>query len=588
MTRSLWLSVRVAGWMGFLVGSATLAAASPPEANSEAAQQAVAEALNYEALGQNHERARLLHEAAELSDIAEVQWARGYVQYKDRWLRPDEVAEQSRTDTLLEEYRARRKLADDTATSQWELANWCREQKLLEQQRAHLERVMQLEPNHPQARQAAGYQKIDRSWIHISELAEHREAMRKQRDAFEKWRPQFDDLARRLRSKSATSRAQAEHELAAIVDPDCIPALEAVFCTKYEPLAVKGIERLEHIDHLRSTLALARQAIYSPWPSVREQAAIALRSCPRDQYVPQWLATLGTRIEASVTITPLSEKLAVERKQFTTETQFAYQQFTWDATRTVVVHKRRMGPGIAQASARYEPERADRHMFQRLAVINMQREELNDRLLQALTIATEASPGDTPQAWWKWWQTENELHVASKEYESEYYHEYAGATQYYHIDFSQPSCFPSGTPVWTLEGRQSIDKIRPGDLVLARDVETGEVAYKAVLQTTVRPPAKMVCIEAGNDIKLTATGGHRMWVSGEGWVRARQLKSGQPLHTLNGAVLVSHVRECPDAEAYNLVVADFHTYFVGDAQILCQDHVMPRPTNVVVPGLAAP
>ena len=112
MTRSLWLSVRVAGWMGFLVGSTTLAAASPPVANSEAAQQAVAEALNYEALGQNHERARLLHEAAELSDIAEVQWARGYVQYKDRWLRPDEIVEQSRTDTLLEEYRARRKLAD--------------------------------------------------------------------------------------------------------------------------------------------------------------------------------------------------------------------------------------------------------------------------------------------------------------------------------------------------------------------------------------------------------------------------------------------------------------------------------------------
>lgn len=582
MTRSLWLSVRAAGWMGFLVGSATLAAASPPEAKSEAAQQAVAEALNYEALGQNHERARLLHEAAELSDIAEVQWARGYVQYKDRWLRPDEIVEQSRTDTLLEEYRARRKLADDTADSQWELANWCREQKLPEQQRAHLERVLQLEPNHPQARQAAGYQKIDRSWIHISELAEHREAMRKQREAFEKWRPQLDDLARRLRSKSATSRAQAEHELAAIVDPDCIPALEAVFCTKYEPLAVKGIERLERIDHLRSTLALARQAIYSPWPSVREQAATALRSCPRDQYVPQWLAALGTRIEASVTITPLSERLAVERKQFTTETQFAYQQLTWDGWRTVGTTRTGVRPRPIVGVIQFDTPKADLYTFRRLATINLQREELNDRLLQALTVATEASPGDSPQAWWEWWQTENELHAGEKGYEWQYCQGYAGGTAYVR------SCFPAGTPVWTIEGRKAIDKIVPGDLVLARDVESGELAYKAVLQTTVRPPAKMVCIEAGDDIKLTATGGHRMWVSGEGWVRARQLKSGQPLHTLDGAVLVSHVRECADAEAYNLVVADFHTYFVGDAKILCQDHIMPRPTNVVVPGLAAP
>src|SRR5690606_31787853 len=185
------------------------------------------------------------------------------------------------------------------AASQWELATWCREQNLLEQQRAHLERCMQLEPNHPQARRAAGYQKIDRSWIHESERTAHREVMRQQRAAFEKWRPQLDNLARRLRSKSATTRAQAENELEALVDPDCIPALEAIFCCKQEPLAIKGVECLQRIDHLRSTLALARQAIYSPWPRVREQAATALRDCPRDQYVPQWLATLGTRSEAS-------------------------------------------------------------------------------------------------------------------------------------------------------------------------------------------------------------------------------------------------------------------------------------------------
>lgn len=586
MTHSLWLSVKVAGWIGLLVGSATLAA-EPPETHSAAAQQAVAEALNYEALGRNDERARLLHEAAALSDSAQVQWARGYVQQAGRWLRPDEIAEQARKDTLLEEYRARRKLADDTASSQWELATWCREQNLPEQQRAHLERVLQLEPNHPQARQAAGYQKIDRSWIHTSELAAHREAMLKQREAFEKWRPQFDDLARRLRSQSATARAQGEKDLVAVTDPDCIPALEALFCGKQELLALKGIECLQRIDHLRSTLALARQAIYSPWPSVREQAATVLQSRPRDQYVPQWLAALGTRIDASVTITPITGRLAVERKHFTTETQFAYQQFTWDVTREVIVSPTRRGPFRLENILRFDARDADLFMFRWLAVINLQREELNDRLLQALTLATEASPGDSPQAWWKWWQSENELHAAEKGYEWQYRHEFNASAPYHPIEYV-PSCFPAGTPVWTLEGRRAIEKIRPGDLVLARDVESGELAYKAVLHTTVRPPAKMVCIEAGDDIRLTATGGHRMWVSGEGWVRARQLKSGQPLHTLNGVVLVSHVRECPEAEAYNLVVADFHTYFVGDAKILCQDNLMPRPTNVVVPGLAAP
>ena len=36
---------------------------------------------------------------------------------------------------------------------------------------------------------------------------------------------------------------------------------------------------------------------------------------------------------------------------------------------------------------------------------------------------------------------------------------------------------------------------------------------------------------------------------------------------------------------YNLVVADFHTYFVGKAGILAQDLLIPRGTVAIVPGL---
>ncbi len=39
--------------------------------------------------------------------------------------------------------------------------------------------------------------------------------------------------------------------------------------------------------------------------------------------------------------------------------------------------------------------------------------------------------------------------------------------------------------------------------------------------------------------------------------------------------------------AYNLVVADFHTYFIGEAKILVHDNTIHQPTDVVVPGLAA-
>jgi hypothetical protein len=36
------------------------------------------------------------------------------------------------------------------------------------------------------------------------------------------------------------------------------------------------------------------------------------------------------------------------------------------------------------------------------------------------------------------------------------------------------------------------------------------------------------------------------------------------------------------------VVADFHTYFVGEAKILSHDNTIRQPTNAVVPGLVHP
>jgi len=44
--------------------------------------------------------------------------------------------------------------------------------------------------------------------------------------------------------------------------------------------------------------------------------------------------------------------------------------------------------------------------------------------------------------------------------------------------------------------------------------------------------------------------------------------------------------DAADAQkTYNLVVADFHTYFVGNARIFTHDNTVRRPTNALVPGL---
>jgi hypothetical protein len=130
-----------------------------------------------------------------------------------------------------------------------------------------------------------------------------------------------------------------------------------------------------------------------------------------------------------------------------------------------------------------------------------------------------------------------------------------------------------------------IEKIRVGDLVLAQDIDSGEIAFKPVLRTTVRLPEPIYTLESSGE-PIRSTGGHLFWVAGEGWTKARNLRSGQTLHCATGTVQVSLVTESASERTYNLIVADFNTFFVGPEKILSHDVTEHKPTRSIVPGLA--
>ena len=48
---------------------------------------------------------------------------------------------------------------------------------------------------------------------------------------------------------------------------------------------------------------------------------------------------------------------------------------------------------------------------------------------------------------------------------------------------------------------------------------------------------------------------------------------------------IEKVEPAADAPAYNLVVDDFNTYFVGGQGLLVHDNNFRRPTRAIVPGL---
>src|SRR5687768_2152217 len=80
-------------------------------------------------------------------------------------LPPDQVQEAIRLSPAQAEYRQRAPVAPDTVEGQWTLAEWCRVNRLTSERRTHLERVIQIDPNHQSARRALGYQFLYGKWI---------------------------------------------------------------------------------------------------------------------------------------------------------------------------------------------------------------------------------------------------------------------------------------------------------------------------------------------------------------------------------------------------------------------------------------
>ena len=146
--------------------------------------------------------------------------------------------------------------------------------------------------------------------------------------------------------------------------------------------------------------------------------------------------------------------------------------------------------------------------------------------------------------------------------------------------------FAAGTPVWTKTGQRAIETLQIGDLVLAQDVDTGELAYKPVVGRTVRPPTETLkLLLDGEEIQTTL--GHPLWVAGVGWRMAKLLGDDAILHGVRGPVRVAAAKPAGEAEAFNLIVADFNTYFVGKSGILAHDNTPRQPTTATVPGLVA-
>ncbi|MGZ0174856.1 MAG: polymorphic toxin-type HINT domain-containing protein, partial [Planctomycetales bacterium] len=338
-------------------------------------------------------------------------------------------------------------------------------------------------------------------------------------------------------------------------------------------------------------------AVFSDNATIRREATEHLSGRRYEDFVPHMVALMATETRATLTTSRrnhsgissilLEPEIAVHLKleRVTDEQiQIAHSHLRLVAKIVRVIgfglpgEELLRGRGYGQATLDFDSR--IHSTKRRIDEANELTTQLNGRVSLVLSAVAGRSSNNDPEYWWAWWNAERDVDAGDK-----------AVVEISEDDtvLQEPfvlrwSCFAAETAVWTETGLKPIESIRIGDRVLSKNVESGELAFRSVLKTTVRKAKPLVVIRSdGEEIK--ATGGHQFWQSGRGWVKARDLEAFGRLHTVTGNAFVNDVRPGPTEQTYNLVVEDSHTYFVGKAGLLVQDLLLTAPTNMVVPGL---
>ena len=201
----------------------------------------------------------------------------------------------------------------------------------------------------------------------------------------------------------------------------------------------------------------------------------------------------------------------------------------------------------------------------------------NPPVYASLGLITGQSLPDDPEAWKKWWGDSLGYSYRSQSDQS------SKPKTTYHVELV--SCFAAGTMVRTLTGDRPIETLLVGDQVLAQDTAKGALRYRSIAAVHHNPPALALRVKLGDEVIL-ATGFHRFWKVGKGWIMARELKPGDPIRTLEGSAQVVSIEPDRVQPVYNLDVADDADFFVGKLGALVHDNTLPDPR--LAPFDAAP
>ena len=602
------------GFMAWSALTASLMAAGPDASSSKNPISSTADALlAQEAQGIPTDR-RALATDNPSSDLC--RWLSGSIKSDGQWQAIDQLT--GDTDPkLMAAYREMRSAETLTAERHRQLARWCAKNGLEAQAIAHWNAVLAANENDLEARSQLKHSWVSGSWYTREQIA-RADAMREQLTKdLHKWSAPCQKILKGLNSNDVDAQKQALSKLKAIDDPSAIAALEVACLQVNEESAGPIITAIAQHRTPAACGALTRIALVDPQSSRGELALSKVKEYPLEFYVPELLGMLSTPVETLVEygVNNLGE-LQVRRAMFrTTNTErqlveynrlvrvnepvamqidlkgfvsFRMQindqlysvkgQSSNQASTNVPIDE------IAAAKAAVEDQA---ELDRRIADFNRENERKSKNVNLALTRLT-GQPLQGPESWWEWWRKYNHRSKTAKPFTRKTYNQVDKAKlvlgDMKYRGTIQMSCLVAGTPIQTSTGLRPVQSIQIGDLVLSQNVESGELSLRPVIGTTLRPPQPIYCIKT-EEGDIRATGGHRWWVAGKGWVMSDHLEPDMLLHNAQGTTKIVAIEEEPDPQpTHNLIVDGFHTYFVGKDRVLSFDNVDPVPTLRKVPG----
>ncbi len=519
------------------------------------------------------------------ADHAPALWRQGNVRFDDQWVDYGQVPELLAGKRDLAAYRKKRHAAEETVADQLELANWCRRHRLVDQERAHLWQITLLEPGHRVARERLGHLWVDGKWVDQVELGEQSARANVRAQAYQHWLPELRDIAEGLGHRNRRRREAAAAKLSAIDDPLALSALHEVVAPLSEQHALVVLDFARRAPGEEASLYLAEAALNSENPTFRHVATECLRQRPYEEFIPPLLEILTTPVDFQHELFLNRQGELIYRSYLAREGR-TKREFEVRQTRVRRVTLAVGNEPLAVVMALNRVEGQASQAWQDAERLNQEGSARNEAIVALLAEVTEEPLPPDAKAWWKWWAGYLEiLETREKDVVTHFTSQEMIITDRDLAVARGSSCFTAGTPVWTERGALPIEQVSPGDLVLAKNERTGEVGYKPVLQTTVRPPENIYKLRIGSE-EFACTAGHLFWVSGQGWKMAKHLAKDDPIHAVRGVENVQAVENTDRQEAtYNLLVADWHSYFVGENLVLSHDVTEKQPTLAVVPGL---